>query len=141
MSIQRMEIVTGSGRRRRFSRAKKEEIVAQTLVAGATVAEVARRHDVERSLLYRWRRELGVVAGKADGAMFLPVAVSEERALPAKPLHDDKRRGTAVAGCGLIAIDVGGRCVRVGSDFDAAALHRVLDVLESRAGGMARVLR
>jgi transposase len=134
-----MEIVTGSGiRRRRFSRAMKEEIVAQTLDVGATVAEVARRHDIDRSLVYRWRREFGVEAHGGEVARFLPVTVAEDAAQPA---HDDKRRGAAVTDCGVIEIDVGGRCVRVGTDFDAATLARVLDVLERRAGGVPGGLR
>ena len=104
MSMQRMEIVTGSGMcRRRFSRAMKEEIVAQTLDVGATVTEVARRHDVDRSLLYRWRREFGVVAHGSDVAGFLPVTVAKDATQPA---HDDKGCGTAAKDCGQIEIEV-----------------------------------
>ncbi|MFS8051143.1 transposase, partial [Rhizobium sp. BR 314] len=46
-------------RRRKFTRTSKESIVSETLTGEMTVTEVARRHDVDRSLVYRWRRELG----------------------------------------------------------------------------------
>lgn len=135
MSIHRMEIVTGSGRRRRFSRSQKEEIVSQTLVSGATVAEVARRHDIERSLLYRWRRELGVMRGAVEAPSFLPVTVAEDGAAPT-PRHDARQCATRATVGSLIEIDAGGCCVRVGASFDATALTRVLDVLEARGGGL-----
>jgi len=46
-----MEIVSGAGRRRSWSTALKEQLVSETLEPGVTVTEVARRHDVDRSLL------------------------------------------------------------------------------------------
>ncbi|SER49238.1 transposase [Tranquillimonas rosea] len=44
-------------------------------VAGATVADVARRHDLTRQHIYQWRRELRRKGmwPRSDGAVFLPV--------------------------------------------------------------------
>ncbi|RWB36260.1 MAG: transposase [Mesorhizobium sp.] len=53
MSIHRMEIVSGTGRRRSWSTALKEQLVSETLEPGVTVTEVARRHDLDPSLIYR----------------------------------------------------------------------------------------
>lgn len=52
----RAEILVGPERRRRWSAEEKARIVAEASAPGATVAEVARRHDVSRNLIYSWRR-------------------------------------------------------------------------------------
>ena len=51
----RMEIITRTERRRRYSEAEKAALMAETDVSGRTVAEVARRHGMAESLLYNWR--------------------------------------------------------------------------------------
>jgi len=119
-----MEIITGTGRRPSWPTAIREQIVSEMLAAETTVTEVARRHDVDRSQVYRWRRELGVAGRVRETGMFLPIEVSQE---------SDPTAEMAVADPGLIEIDLGGgRCVRVGAGFDADALSRVLDVLNRR---------
>jgi transposase len=131
VSIQRMEILTGVGRRRRYRRAMKEQIVSESLAGESTVTEVARRHDVDRSLVYRWRRELGVVGRGEATDVFLPVEVKEEARA-----HAQRMPATAGSRSDLIEIGLGGGCcVRVGAGFDADALCRVLGVLERRAVG------
>jgi transposase len=57
-----VEIVTGKERRRRWSDEEKARLVAETLVPGAVVAHVARRHGVAESCLYAWRRQAGAFA-------------------------------------------------------------------------------
>ena len=66
---QRIEIITGTERRRRWTAADKLAIVEETLLPGESVSAVARRHGVAANLLYRWRRlmtEGGAVAVQAD---------------------------------------------------------------------------
>lgn len=58
VSIRDLEILAGSVRRRKFTRVDKEAIVSETLNGDTSVADVARRHEIDRSLIYRWRREL-----------------------------------------------------------------------------------
>jgi len=58
-----VHIMTGFERRRRWSVDEKRAIVATAFAPGAVVAEVARRADVSSGLIYRWRRELGGLAG------------------------------------------------------------------------------
>src|SRR5216683_4754013 len=60
----------GVGKRRRRVRSAEEKrrIVAETYEAGASVSEVARRHDVNTNLLFTWRRTTGVgPLARADG--------------------------------------------------------------------------
>lgn len=124
MSIHRLEILAGSVRRRKFTQAVKEAIVSETLSGDTTVTDVARRHDVDRSLVYRWRRELGVVERVEGQSDFVPVKVEALQTASRMP---------AAAAFAAIEIDVGrGRSVRVNTGFDACTLSRVLDVLEAR---------
>jgi transposase len=58
----RVELITGPERRRRWSEERKRAIVAESLVPGAVVREVARRADVGPGQIYRWRKELRAVA-------------------------------------------------------------------------------
>lgn len=118
--------ILGIERRRRWSSAYKARLVAETLTPGACVSEIARRNDLQPSLLFTWRRQARVLANDASPA-FLPVQVSLEP--PAAAPAARRRRKAA----GAIEIDIGsGRRLTVGADVDAAALARVLDVLERR---------
>ena len=44
------------GKRRHWPEAVKRELVAATFEPGASVSLVARRHDVNTNLLFKWRR-------------------------------------------------------------------------------------
>ena len=59
--------VADTGRRRRWTDAQKVRIVEESFGPRGRVAETARRHDVGRTLLVRWRRQYrnGVLAGGA----------------------------------------------------------------------------
>ena len=118
--------ILGVERRRRWSLDDKARLVAETFEPGACVSKIARRNDLTPSLLFSWRRQARVRANDAS-RVFLPVQVSIEP--PVTPPPGRRRRKTA----GAIEIDIGpGRRLTVGADVDAAALARVLDVLERR---------
>ena len=53
----RIEILTGPGRRRRWSAEEKARIVAETLMPGARVSEVARRWQLSSQQVFTWRRD------------------------------------------------------------------------------------
>jgi transposase len=60
----RVEVITGV--ERRWSEEQKRAIVAESLVPGAVVSEVARRADISTGQIYRWRQEVrAAVAGFA----------------------------------------------------------------------------
>jgi transposase len=79
-------VLSGPERRRRWTSAEKARIVDESLAPEASVAEVARRHDIHPNLLHLWRRQartgnLAVV--RADDAaagevQFAAVAVTPE---------------------------------------------------------------
>jgi transposase len=54
----RQEILIGVERRRRWSDDQKLTILNEVGLDGATVADVARHHDLTRHHIYQWRTEL-----------------------------------------------------------------------------------
>jgi transposase len=56
--FRRVEVLTGPGRRRRWSADEKARTVAETLVPGARVSEVARRWQVCSQQVFGWRRAM-----------------------------------------------------------------------------------
>jgi transposase len=129
MTMSRVEVITSVQRRRRWSRAEKERLVAATLEPGVTVSEVSQAAGIHSSQLFRWRQEL-CRRPEPSVAQLVPVKIAPEgisqkttKLPPSAPLP----------GRGMMEIDLGGgRCVRVDRDVDAPALCRVLEVLSSR---------
>jgi transposase len=58
MTSGRVEVITSVQRRRRWSQAEKERIVAAALEPDAVASAVARAAGIHVSQLFRWRREL-----------------------------------------------------------------------------------
>src|ERR1700760_2089544 len=117
--FRRVEVLTGPGRRRRWSTDEKARIVAETLVPGARVSEVARRWQVCSQQVFGWRRAMRHLPS-APGATpnFVPI-VSE--ALPAATVQP---AASPVQG---IEVKLAGAVVRVSSGMeDAAQLTAVL---------------
>jgi transposase len=54
----RHEVIIGVERRRFWSDEQKLSILSEVGVGGATVVDVARRHDITRQHIYQWRRQL-----------------------------------------------------------------------------------
>ena len=118
--FRRLEVITGVGRRRRWSDEDKARIVAESLDPATTSSAVARRYGLHASQLFVWRQQLhrgtSSAAGTIAGPGFVPVLMAEGGAPPAEAV-------------GRMEIALGPAVVRVGSDVDAAALRRVLDVV------------
>lgn len=70
--------IAGSGRRR-WTTAQKLEIVNQSLVPGASVADLARRHSLNPNLIYRWRCQAksGALSAASDQPPLVLVAVAD----------------------------------------------------------------
>jgi transposase len=58
MTNGRVEVITSVERRRRWSSAEKEQLVAASLEPGASVSSIAREAGIHPSQLYGWRRQL-----------------------------------------------------------------------------------
>src|SRR3954454_22306034 len=76
MTYQRVEILTGSKRRRNYTPAEKVRIVEEAFRPGAIVKDVARRFGIYESLLYRWRRLMRTAAPTGGLPSFVPVTIT-----------------------------------------------------------------
>jgi transposase len=126
-AMPRIEIV--SDRRRAHSAAFRVDVVAQSLAPGVRVQDVADRHGICPSLIYRWRRTVGADAAGGAAVRLFPVRLadaSEETLAPTLPLS----RPAAARRAGSIEIELAGDVrVRVDEGVSVAALRRVLSVL------------
>jgi transposase len=122
-TFRRLEVITGVGRRRRWTLEDKARIVAESLDPGTTASAVARRHGLHVSQLFIWRQQLqrSAAATAALGEpVFVPVLLAEDGPAPAEP-------------AGRMEIALGSVVVRVGADVDGPALQRVLEVVRGLA--------
>src|SRR5258708_15349109 len=78
-----VEVITSVERRRRWSRAEKQRLVAASLEPGASVSSIAREAGIHPSQLYGWRRRLH--ARQAIGFAAGPVAPEGFPRRPARP--------------------------------------------------------
>ena len=115
--------------RRRWSEEDKRRLVAETLGPGATVHGVARRHGVNTSQLFTWRKQSGragiepVPAPRVPG--FAAVAIA-----PATP---PSVADAVPAPSGLIEIELaGGDRVRISGAADPAVVAAALRALAGR---------
>jgi transposase len=92
MTKPQVEVVTSVQRRRRWSWAEKEQIVAAAMEPGAIASEVARAAGIHTSQLFRWRQQL-CERVPAPAPAFNPVAVVPEGG-PAPPPVSSERPGT-----------------------------------------------
>ncbi|MBV9538223.1 MAG: transposase [Acidisphaera sp.] len=123
---QLIEVITGHERRRSYSDAEKARLIAAASLPGARVHEVARRHGICSSLLYRWRRQ-GLGAGPTETASpLLPVRVTREAVTPVMPEAADHRSPAPLP----VEITLPNGCtVRVDQHVEARALRRILAAL------------
>src|SRR5262245_16283731 len=71
--LQRIGVITGVGRRRRWPANAKAAIVAESYAGEASVSDVARRHGMRPQQLFRWRRQARLGAMQAGVPPFVPV--------------------------------------------------------------------
>ena len=121
----RIELISGTPRRRRWSDDERARILSESFEPGANVSAVARRNGVSCGLLHNWRKQARAMAGETvsvDLPTFVPVSVagatgSREVEVP--------RAQTA----GVIEIEMAGALVRVPAAVDPRTLKIVLAAL------------
>src|SRR5437762_13933237 len=129
--LQRVEVITGVERRRDWSTEKKLEIVAESLVDGVVVSDVARRHGISPQQLFGWRAKLrSAIAASAptptEPPAFAPVlldACCSRRLSASEPAPQPEQ-------VRAIEITLGSAVVRVRGAVDARTLAAVLRVLK-----------
>ena len=131
--VRRLEVITGTGRRRHFSEDFKAQVVEETLVVGAVVSEVARRHGLSPQQVFTWRRQARQLAGDTENAapMFVPAVVEAAVSTSAVPRHRHRRSRQVDQRCGLIEVEIAGMTVRIARGADAKTVAAVVRALKS----------
>ena len=130
----RIEVINGAGGRRRWSTDDKARILGETLVPGAVVSEVARRHGLTPQQLFGWRREArwALNAAAAAPASFVPVVVEAPGPAPEPWLGCGRTRGRSRRSrADGIELEIEGVVVRVGSGASEQAITAVIRALRS----------
>lgn len=127
--VKEVDKLRGGGRRRQlWSIDRKQQIIAESLEPGASVAQVAQRHGVNANLLFTWRRQQSAarLAVDREAPQLVPVTIT------AKPVSGVPAAASGPVGRMEIVLGAGERII-VGADVDTAALARVIKAL-SRSG-------
>ena len=134
------EIISTVERRRRWPDEEKLRIMSEALAPGATVAAVADRNGVCRSLVYLWLRLArssrlpGISLADPPATSFVPVRIEPV----AQPGQAKGPPTTQVARCAdarrlasLVEVTLGnGRAIKVDESIDPAALDRLVAALD-----------
>lgn len=134
--VRRLEVITGTGRRRRFSDDDKARVIEETLVPGVVVSEVARRHGLTPQQLFGWRRQVrrpAAASTDTEAPQFVPAVVEAQLPERADRRGERKRTRQVDRTHGIIEIELDGVTVRVGRGADTKTVAAVLRTLKAGA--------
>lgn len=115
----RLEVIEGPTGRRKRTQAEKARIVAESLMPGVRVAEVARKYGATRWQVYDWRKRL-----RRQERLALPESADAPPAFAAVVVEDTPRRSAA----SCIEIVVGDVIIRVEPGVDEEHLSRIIRI-------------
>ena len=121
---------SGSARvRRNHDQAFKDELIAQSLIPGASVSAIAMQGGINANLLFKWRRKhVRAIAPAAErAATLLPVCVIPD-VEPTRAPHPNPPGGAAVhrgARPCVIEVEVAGAVLRHRGAVDESVLGSV----------------
>ena len=133
--VRRIEVFTGTGRRRTWRAEDKAQIVAESVTSGESVCAVARRHGLSPQQLFGWRREARehAVSCSTEAPLFVPAVV--DAPLPERTPRRRVRNRTRQLdrSSGIIEVEIDGVTVRVGRGAEAKTVAAVLRALKAGA--------
>jgi transposase len=115
----RLEVIEGPTGRRQRTRAEKARIVAESLMPGVRVAEVARKYGATRWQVYDWRKRL-----RRQERLALPDSAGAAPAFAAVVVEDVPWRQAAIC----IEIVLGDIVIRAEPGVDEEHLSRIIRI-------------
>ena len=114
-------------KRRMRTKAERRRVVEETLVAGASVARVARTHGVNANQVFNWRRlyRAGQLGAESCAPTLLPVKLTDT-VEEAEPESGEAVQKTP---SGVIDIELGHARVRIEGVADPACVRAALEGL------------
>jgi transposase len=131
-SVHRLEVISLTGRRRRFSDEFRARVVEETLVPDAVVSQIARRHGLTPQQVFTWRRQARTSAA-VTAPSFVPAVIDREPSIPiaASTRPDHRRRARSVESSGMIEVEIAGSVIRVSRGADGETVAAVIAALKS----------
>lgn len=135
---QRFEVFTGAGKRRDWPPEVKASIVAECYSGREGVSAVARRHGLDPSQVYTWRRDLrkrleaeGVILPSAEpvAPAFVPAVVEPSTMSASAPVRRARRRRRAKGAA--VELEIDGVAVKIGHGADASTIAAVIEALRA----------
>jgi transposase len=121
--------ILGAGRRRIWHDDDKLEIITSVGIGGASVAQVAQRHEIRRQQIYAWRHDLKKKGfWSPDGrALFYPVDIAVTAGVLMAQLPVPEAPPSTAVELRLR----GGRCLHFDSTMDPTALTSLIRAVET----------
>lgn len=132
VTARRLEVITEMGPRRWFSKDDKARIVEETLLPGAVVSEIARRHGLTPQQVFTWRRQARrLPTPMADDPPFVPAVVDAR--VPAVAVGHERKttRRKGKPDIGGIEIEAEGVTIRAGRGADVAMIAAIVHALKA----------
>ncbi len=136
---QRFEVFTGAGKRRDWPPEVKAAIVAECCSGREGVSSVARRHGLDPSQVYAWRKDLlrqlddkksAVPSTEPEVAAFVPAVIEPGAApdpAPARRTSRRRRRARPAA----VELEIDGVAVKIAHGADAGVIAAVIEALKT----------
>ncbi|SLK07958.1 MULTISPECIES: IS66-like element accessory protein TnpA [Novosphingobium] len=123
---ERLDVVAAPRGRRSWTPEARARIIAESLVPGVNVSEVARRHGIYPQQLYTWRRGFQEHAEKMrpDSALFVPAMVEHV---------EEPFRETLRVVDGEIVIETARLAIRIPAGVSADHIERVLLAVQANS--------
>lgn len=136
---QRFEVFTGTGKRRDWPLEVKAAIVAECCSGREGVSAVARRHGLDPSQVYAWRKDLlrqrddkklAVTSTEPDVTAFVP-AIIEAGAVPDPVSVRRASRRRRRAATAAVELEIDGVAVKIAHGADAGVIAAVIEALKA----------
>jgi transposase len=127
VGVSRLEVIEGPSGRRRRTKAERARIAAESLLPGASVADVARRHGTTRWQVYDWRRKLRA------GRLVVPESVATLPMFAELVVEGAAAEAPSARGASEVEIVVGDVVIRAGAGVDEGQLTRAIRAARAAA--------
>jgi transposase len=116
----RLEVIEGPTGRRQRTQAEKARIVAESLIPGVRVAEIARKYGATRWQVYDWRKRL-----RRQERLALPESAGVASSFAAVVVEDAPRRKAVASSIEIVVGDV---VIRAEPGVDDEHLSRIIRI-------------
>ncbi len=120
-----MDIIIGEGRRR-WSEEDKRAMVAEVMTSGKPVSQIARRYNINPSMLFSWRKRYRDAVDLPGPSMtFAPAMVVQD--LVSEP---DNQKGQPAQDCPVVELDFeSGARLRIYASADVSVVKAAIEAM------------